>query len=45
MDSPVAANATTAYLDTAATQTNANIHWLYQLCQQAKVSMMTDVLP
>jgi hypothetical protein len=34
MDSPV-----------AATQSNANIHWLYQLCQQAKVSMMTDVLP
>jgi len=38
MDSPVAANAT-ADLGTAATQTsNANIHWLYQLCQQAKVS-------
>ena len=34
MDSPV-----------AATESNANIHWLYQLCQQAKVSMMTDVLP
>ena len=40
----VAANAT-ADLGTAATQSNANIHWLYQLCQQAKVSMMTDVSP
>ncbi len=39
----VAANAT-ADLGTAATQSNPNIHWLYQLCQQAKVSMMTDVL-
>ena len=44
IDSPVAANAT-ADLGTAATQSNANIHWLYQLCQQAKVSMMTDVSP
>jgi hypothetical protein len=43
VDSPVAANAT-ADLGTAATQSNANIHWLYQLCQKAKVSMMTDVL-
>ena len=42
IDSPVA-NAT-ADLGTAATQSNANIHWLYQLCQKAKVSMMTDVL-
>jgi hypothetical protein len=41
---PVAANAT-ADLGTAVTQSNANIHWLYQLCQQAKVSMMTDILP
>jgi hypothetical protein len=44
MDSPVAANAT-ADLGTAATQSNVNIHWLYTLCQQAKVSMMTDVSP
>jgi hypothetical protein len=44
MDSPVAANAT-ADLGTTATQSNVNIHWLYTLCQQAKVSMMTDVLP
>ncbi len=44
IDSPVAANAA-ADLGTAATQSNANIDWLYQLCQQAKVSMMTDVLP
>ena len=45
IDSPVAAN-TTADLGTAAsTQSNVNIHWLYTLCQQAKVSMMTDVLP
>jgi hypothetical protein len=44
MDSPVAANAT-ADLGTGATQSNVNIHWLYTLCQQAKVSMMTDVLP
>jgi hypothetical protein len=43
IDSPVA-NAT-ADLGTAATQSNANIHWLYQLCQQAKVSMMTDASP
>ncbi len=40
---PVAANAT-ADLATPATQSNTNIHWLYQLCQQAKVNMMTDVL-
>jgi hypothetical protein len=44
MDSPVAANAT-ADLGTAATQSNVNIHWLYTLCQQAKMSMMTDVSP
>jgi len=45
LDSPVAAN-TTADLGTAAsTQSNVNIHWLYTLCQQAKVSMMTDVSP
>jgi hypothetical protein len=41
-DGPFADNAT-ADLGTAASQSNANIHWLYQLCQQAKVSMMTDV--
>jgi hypothetical protein len=44
MDSPVAANAT-ADLGTAATQSNVNIHWLYTLCQQAKLSTMTDVSP
>jgi hypothetical protein len=44
IDSPVAANAT-ADLATPATQSNTNIHWLYQQCQQAKVNMMTDVLP
>jgi hypothetical protein len=44
MDSPVAANAT-ADLGTAATQSNVYMHWLYTLCQQAKVSMMTDVSP
>jgi hypothetical protein len=44
IDAPVAANAT-ADLATPATQSNINIHWLYQLCQQAKVNMMTDVLP
>jgi hypothetical protein len=44
IDSPVAANAT-AYLATPATQSNTNIHWLYQQYQQAKVDMMTDVLP
>jgi len=44
IDSPVAGNAT-ADLGIAAPQSNANIHWLYQLCQQAKVSMMTDVSP
>ena len=44
IDSPVAANAT-ADLATATTQSNANIHWLYQLCQQAKGCMMTDVSP
>jgi len=42
MDSPVAANAT-ADLGTAATQSKVNIHWLCTLCQQAKVSMMTNV--
>jgi hypothetical protein len=44
IDSPVAANATTD-LATASTPSNTNIHWLYQLCQQGKVNMMTDVLP
>ncbi len=44
IDTPVAANAT-ADLATPATQSNTNIHWLYQQCQQAKVNMMTDVLP
>jgi hypothetical protein len=43
IDSPVAANAT-ADLATPATQSNTNIHWLYQQCQQAKVNMMTDAL-
>jgi hypothetical protein len=42
IDSPVAANAT-ADLVTPATQSNKNIQWLYQQCQQAKVNMMTDV--
>ncbi len=44
IDSPAAANAT-ADLATPATQSNTNIHWLYQQCQEAKVDMMTDVLP
>ncbi len=44
IDTPVAANATED-LATPATQSNTNIHWLYQQCQQAKVNMMTDVLP
>ncbi len=44
IDSPVAANATTN-LATANTPSKTNIHWLYQLCQQGKVNMMTDVLP
>ena len=44
IDTPVAANAT-ADLATPATQSNTNIHWLYQQCQQAKVNMMTDVSP
>jgi hypothetical protein len=43
-DSAVVAIAT-ADLGTAATQSNVNIHWLYTLCQQAKVSMVTDVSP
>jgi hypothetical protein len=43
IDSPVAANATTDPA-TATTPSNTNIHWLYQLCQQGKVNMMTDVL-
>jgi hypothetical protein len=43
IDSPVAANAT-ADLATPATQSNTNMHWLYQQCHQAKVNMMTDVL-
>ncbi len=44
IDTPVAANAT-ANLVTPATQSNTNIHWLYQQCQLAKVNMMTDVSP
>jgi hypothetical protein len=36
IDSPVAANAT-ADMATPATQSNTNIHWLYQQCQQANV--------
>jgi hypothetical protein len=44
IDSPVADNAN-ADLATPATQSNTNIHWLYQQCQKAKVNMMTDVLP
>jgi hypothetical protein len=44
IDSPVAPNATTD-LATATTLSNKNIHWLYQLCQQGKVNMMTDVSP
>ncbi len=44
IDSPIAANAT-ADLATPATQSNTNLHWFYQQCQQAKVNMMTDVLP
>jgi hypothetical protein len=44
IDSPAAANAT-ADLATPATQSNKNIHWLYQQRQKAKVNMMTDVLP
>jgi hypothetical protein len=44
IDTPVAANAT-ADLAIPATQSNTNIHWLYQQCQQAKVNMMTDVSP
>ncbi len=44
IESSVATNAT-ADLATAATQSNTNIHWLYQQCQQGKVNMMTDVLP
>ena len=43
IDSPAAANAT-ADLATPATQSNTNIHWLYEQCQKAKVNMMTDVL-
>jgi hypothetical protein len=43
IDSPATANAT-ADLATPATQSNTNIHWLYQQCQKAKVNMMTDVL-
>jgi hypothetical protein len=42
-DSPAAANAT-ADLATPATQSNTNIHWLYQQYQKAKVNLMTDVL-
>jgi hypothetical protein len=44
IDSPLAANAT-ADLATPATQSNINIHWLYQQCQQEKVNMMADVFP
>ena len=44
IESPVAANAT-ADLATPAPQSNTNIHWLYQQCQQAKVNMMTDDSP
>jgi hypothetical protein len=44
IDSSVAANATTD-LAPATTPSNKNIHWLYQLCQQGRVNMMTDVLP
>ncbi len=44
LDTPVTANAT-ADLATPATQSNTNINWLYQQYQQAKVNMMTDVLP
>jgi hypothetical protein len=43
IDTPVAANATN--LAPPVTQSKTNIHWLYQQCQQAKVNMMTDVLP
>jgi hypothetical protein len=44
IDSPAAANAT-ADLATPATQSNTNIHWLYQKCQKAMVNMMQDVSP
>ena len=44
IDSPVAENAT-ADMATPATQSNTNIHWLYQKCQQAKVNIMTNDWP